>query len=251
MNALLKRIVNGATSIPALATLGASATLALLLHSVAIGGVGVLATCAFIGVDSFKKTRASVLPRSMLGDSTRLRLRDPQTRAAVLAILEARTGLERTLEESTESLAVDLAPALAQVSELDARATKLAERAEEIAAFLGKKDFAALQREVAELAQRVLQTKDHATRELYAEARSARGDQLATLFELVRTKERIAATLLSIAASLDALGAKIVRLRGLDGPAADATHDVRRDLAAMTEELASFEQTLLHLNEVS
>jgi hypothetical protein len=250
MKSITKRIISITTSVPVLVTLGASATLGVLLHSAAIGTVGVLAACAFVGIDMAKaKKRHGALPESQLGDATRLRLRDPQTRAAVAAVLEARHGLERTLDESSEGLASDLAPALAQVSELDARATKLARRAEEIATYLGKKDFAALQRAVDQLSHRVLQTSDAEARALYAGARSARGDELATLYELCRTKERIAATLLSIAASLDALAAKIVRLRGLDGTASDATHDVRRDLAAMSEELASFEETLLQLNE--
>jgi hypothetical protein len=250
MKSITKRIISVTTSVPVLVTLGMSATLGVLLHSAAIGAVGALAACAFVGADLARRDQRRVgLPESKLGDATRLRLRDQETRAAVTAVLDARRNLERTLDESSEELASDLAPALAQVAELDARATKLAIRAEEIAAYLGKKDLPTLQRDVDQLSHRVLQTNDPQARALYAEARSARGDELATLCELWRTKERIAATLLSIAASLDALAAKVVRLRGLDGSASDATHDVRRDLAAMSEELASFEETLLQLNE--
>ena len=248
---ITKRIVSVATSIPVLVTVGASTALAVLLHSAAIGGVGLLAAGAFIGLDLAKKQRIRILPESTLGDATRLRLRDPQTKQAVIAVMHARKELERTFDESSASLAADLAPALAQVAELDARAAKLAHRAEEIASYVGKKDFNALQREVEGLAHRGLQTSDPATRALYGQARDARDEELATLYELVRTKERIAATLLSIAASLDALAAKVVRLRGLDGSAADATGDVRRDLAAMSEELSNFEETLLQLNEAA
>ncbi len=248
MNPITKRILSVVTSIPVLVMIGASATLAVLLHSSAIAGVGLIAAGAFVGLDLRRtKVHRATLPESTLRDATRLH--DPQTRQAVLAVLEARRGLERTFDEASETLASDLAPALAQVAELDTRAAKIAQRAEEIARYVGKKDFSALQREVGHLDRRIEQTNDPATRALYAQARAARGDELATLYELVRAKERIAATLLSIAASLDALAAKIVRLRGLDGAATDATGDVRRDLAAMSEELSTFEETLLQLNE--
>ena len=64
-------------------------------------------------------------------------------------------------------------------------------------------------------------------------ALEARQGHLETLTELVRTKERIAATLLSIAATFDALPAKVVRLRGIDDASSDDTvGELRRALAA-------------------
>jgi hypothetical protein len=98
-----------------------------------------------------------------------------------------------------------------------------------------------------ELATRIPQTADPTTRASYVAALEARQGHLETLTDLVQTKERIGATLLSIAATFDALPAKVVRLRGID----DATSEVGRDLRQMNEEIASFEETLMHIHGVT
>jgi len=241
-----EKIVAAATSVPALATLGVATTLGLLLHSAAIGGIGVVTACAFVALDLAKakpQPKPSRLATSMLEPD---RIRDAPTRAAVAAVVDARRGLARALAESPEALALDLASALVEVADLDARAAKLAGRSDDVATYLEAKDPAVLERELERLSECIARAHDPPTRSSYEEARAARGAELATRDELARRKDRIVATLLSIAASLDALTAKVVHLRDRDG---DATIDVRRDLAALGDELAAFEPSSLPLHE--
>lgn len=229
---------------------GTAATLAVLLHSWDIGIAGAAACGVMVAMDRVAKMKPRrMLPKTPLESANGFT--DKQTAAAVEAMQLARTELERTLADTEASLVADLTPALGQISDLEARGAKLARRSEEIARFLAKSDHATLRRECDTLAARASQTLDGAARAHYAAAHAARRDHLKTLDELMWTKERIGATLLSIAAALDAIAPKIVRLRGLDGGASDLTRDVGRDLAAMTEQLTAFEEVLVQVNEGS
>jgi hypothetical protein len=253
MKKLVRSLSRSLASVPSLLAVGTAGLLAVALHSWPIAVLGVATSAALAAADVAKKK--SALPESPLPSPARIA--DPHTAGAVRAILDARKQLERALT-STDAVATMLAP----VADLEARAAKLARRAEEIAMHLNGVDFAALKREVDHLGTRIPSTPDPTTRASYVAAlearqghlatltelvRTARQGHLATLTELVRTKERIGATLLSIAATLDALPAKVVRLRGLD----DASNDVGRDLRQMNEEIASFEETLLHIHGVT
>lgn len=229
---------------------GTAATLAVLLHSWDIGLAGAAACGVMVAIDRAGKWKPRrLLPPTPLAGARAFT--DKQTAAAVEAMQLARVVLERTLADTDASLVADLSPALVQIGDLEARGAKLAKRSEEIALFLAKSDYGALRRECDALAHRASQTLDEAARAHYAAAHAARRDHLKTLDELMWTKERIGATLLSIAAALDALAPKIVRLRGLDGGASDLTRDVGRDLAAMTEQLTAFEDVLVQVNEGS
>ncbi|MBS2011270.1 MAG: hypothetical protein JST00_00045 [Deltaproteobacteria bacterium] len=245
------RAATWASEIASHATLlvgGTAATLAVLLHSWDIGLAGAAACGVMVVVERAGKWRPRrLLPRSPLGSAAEFT--DPQTASAVQALTLARAELERTLAQTEASLVADLSPALAQVGDLEARGAKLAQRSEEIARYLAKSDHATLRRECDALAARATSTADAAARAHYAAAHSARREHLKTLDELMWTKERIGATLLSIAATLDAIAPKIVRLRGLDGGASDLTRDVGRDLASMTEQLTAFEEVLVQVNE--
>lgn len=234
----MKKILRAFSSVPSLLTAGTAGLLALALHSWPIAALG-FATCAALAAADVAKKK-SMLPETPLPPPGTLE--DPHTAHAVRAILSSRAQLERALT-ATDAVG----PMLTPVVDLEARAAKLARRADEIAAHLKGVDFGTLKREVEQLAARIPSTGDATTRASYAAALEARQGHLETLMELVRTKERIAATLLSIAATFDALPAKVVRLRGID----DASNDVGRDLAQMNEEIASFEETLLHIHGVT
>jgi hypothetical protein len=234
----MKKILRALSSVSSLLTVGTAGLLAVALHSWPIAALGVAACAALTAADVTKKK--SALPESTLPRPAGIA--DPHTASAVSAILHARGQLERALT-STDAVATMLSP----VVDLETRAAKLARRAEEIAAHLKGVDLTALQREVDQLAARIPATADPTTRASYVAALEARQGHLQTLMDLVKTKERIAATLLSIAATFDALPAKVVRLRGID----DAPNDVGRDLRQMNEEIASFEETLMHIHGVS
>jgi hypothetical protein len=234
----MKKIVRAVSSVPSLLTAGTAGLLAVALHSWPIAALGAV-TCAALAAADVAKKR-SALPESSLPSPGRLD--DPHTASAVRAILEARGQLERALT-SADAVATMLSP----VVDLELRAAKLARRAEDIAAHLKRVDFGALKREAEQLSARIPATADPTTRASYVAALEARQGHLETLMELVKTKERIGATLLSIAATFDALPAKVVRLRGID----DASSDVGRDLREMNEEIASFEETLMHIHGVT
>jgi hypothetical protein len=234
----MKKILRALTSVPSLLTVGTAGLLAVALHSWPVAALGVAACAALTAADVTKKK--SALPESAL--PLPAGIDDPHTANAVCAILHARGQLERALT-STDAVATMLAP----VVDLEARAAKLARRAEDIAAHLKGVDFAALKREVEQLAARIPSTADPTTRASYVAALEARQGHLETLTELVKTKERIGATLLSIAATFDALPAKVVRLRGID----DASNEVGQELRTMNEEIASFEETLMHIHGVT
>lgn len=226
----MKKILRTLSSMPSLFTAGTAGLLAVALHSWPIAALGFVACTALAAADLVKRT-SSTLPT----------VSDPHTANALRAIALARTRLEGALRTG-DAVAALLAP----VSDLEARAGKLALCAQDIADYLKKADVAALEREVAELGARSRSATDAKTRASYAAALHARSDHLETVQDLLRTKERIAAMLLSIAATLDALPAKVVRLRGID----DATTDVGRELTQMNEEIASFEETLLTIHGV-
>jgi hypothetical protein len=234
----MKKILRALSSVPSLLTVGTAGLLAVALHSWSIAAIGAVACAALAAADVAKKKAA--LPETALPSPAGIE--DPHTAGAVRAILDARGQLERALT-STDAVATMLSP----VVDLETRAAKLARRAEDIAAHLKGVDFGALKREVLELATRIPQTADPTTRASYVAALEARQGHLETLTDLVKTKERIGATLLSIAATFDALPAKVVRLRGID----DATSEVGRDLRQMNEEIASFEETLMHIHGVT
>ncbi len=70
--------------------------------------------------------------------------------------------------------------------------------------------------------------------------------------DLVAAKERIGASLLSIAATMEALPGKIVRMRALDAQAMDQlTGDVKDELDRMNVEIQSFEETLTTLGDAA
>jgi hypothetical protein len=234
----MKKILRAFSSVPSLLTAGTAGLLAVALHSWPIAAVGI-ATCAALAAADVAKKKSGLAATILPSPD---RIQDAHTAGAIRAILDARAKLERALT-STDAVATMLGP----VVDLESRAAKLAQRAEDIAAHLQGVDFGALKREVDQLAARIPSTPDPTTRASYVATLDARRGHLETLTDLVRTKERIGATLLSIAATLDALPAKVIRLRGID----DATNDVGRELTQMNEEIASFEETLMHIHGVS
>jgi len=152
--------------------------------------------------------------------------------------------------KTPDDVKANLAVVLMTVEELEARATKLAERAEAIASYLSTVDPRAVEAGVRELAERIAVTPDTEARTHYESAKKAREEHLATLIELSNAKERIFASLVTICASTDALPAKIVRMRALDSEAMDTmTGNLREELERMNDDMKSLEETLQSLSE--
>ncbi len=237
------------TSDAALALAGLTGVTALALHSVAAIAVGGSALAAVVVWDAFgDRARApSVGPCRVRPPEA---FRDAHTRAAITSIHAAHRALADTLARGARPLPVELDGAFDAVAQLERHADALAARAEEIARHLERIDTTALHRDVGTLARRAEDTRDAETRAHYEAARASRVAHMGALCELGRSKERIAAVLLAIAATLEAMPARVLQARGL-GTGADVARDVRRELDNVTIEIASMEDTISTLEETN
>ncbi|WP_394831893.1 hypothetical protein LVJ94_35790 [Pendulispora rubella] len=240
----LRTVTKAATSALSLAVAGTATLGAVALHSwsvVALGGVAYATLVAWdlvSGNDTKKK-------------KDEITLRDPATRSAMQTLSTSRLQLDRVLQETSEDVKAHLALVLLSVDELEARATQLATRAEAIASYLLTTDVRIVEQGVRELEQRVRDTRDPEARAHYESAKKAREEHLATLVELTHVKERIFASLVTICATMDALPAKVVRMRALDSAAMDAmTGNLKDELSRMNDDMQSLEETLKSLTEV-
>ncbi len=247
---LVKALGRSATSITNIVVAGTAAVGALALHSWAIVAVGGAAYAALMAWDLTTGAGKKHDDASRLGAAEDYA--DPQTRAMVKLIAGARREIDRVIGETTPDVQASLAFVVISVGELEARAAKLAVRAEDLARYLATTDLHAVEADVEVLAARVRQARDAEAKAQYEGAHAARTEHLQTLNELLNAKERIAASLLGIAATLDGLPAKIVKMRALDAQAMDRlTGNVREELDRMNGEIKIFEETLKSLGEVS
>ena len=248
-----KRIVRATTGVTNLVVVGAAAVGAAALQSwpiLALGGAAYAAMVAWdMATGKARKAPASGAAPS-LGDVDDYG--DAQTKAAVRSILAAKLEIEKVLGETGEDVQTHLALALASATELEDRAANLAHRAEDVARYLRTTDVRVVQADVDTLARRVHDTRDPEARAQLESAHQARREHLEVLRDLFSTKERIDATLLSIASTLEALPAKIVRMRALDAQATDKlSGDVKEELDRMNSEIRTFEETLKSVTQVT
>jgi hypothetical protein len=248
-----KKIVRATTGVTNLVVVGAAAVGAAALQSwpiLALGGAAYAAMVAWdMATGKGKKTEESGAPPS-LGDVDDYG--DAQTKSSVRAILAAKLEIEKVLAETGDDVQANLTFALASVNELQERAASLARRAEDVAKYLKTTDVRVVQADVEALARRAAQTKDPEARGQLETAHKARADHLEVIKDLWSTKERIDATLLSIASTLEGLPAKIVRMRALDAQATDRlSGDVKEELDRMNTEIRTFEETLKSVAEVA
>lgn len=245
-----KTILEATTGPMNLAVAGAATLGAVALQSwpiVALGGVAYAALVAWDLV-SPKSTRGA--PRKSLPELDQLK--DPATQHAVRAIQGARVQIDRALEETPPDVQANLSIALSSVVELEDRAGKLALRAEDLARFLSTVDPRVVKQDVDDLATRAAGTKDPEAKAQYESAHKAREEHLSVLYELGNAKERIAASLVSIAATMEALPAKVVKMRALDAQAMDElSGSVKDELEQMNGEMKSLEEALKTLSEVA
>jgi hypothetical protein len=234
-----------------MAVVGAAAIGAVALHSwpvVALGGVAYAALVAWDFVSGSEKKKGSRAERTTLPDPGKLK--DQATRSAVLTIRGAQAELARVLHETSEDVKANLALALISADELVERAAVLARRSEDLGKYLSMIDPRVLEADVAQLRQRVASTEDPEAKAQYDTARKAREEHLGVILELGKTKERVSASLLGIAATLEGLPAKVVRMRALDEHAMDeASGSVKDELDRMNGEMKSLEDTLASIAE--
>jgi hypothetical protein len=243
-------LVTAVTGPVNMAVVGAAAIGAVALHSwpvVALGGVAYAALVAWDFVSGNEK-KGSRAERTTLPDPSKLK--DPATRSAVQTIRGAQAELARVLDETPEEVKANLALALISAEELVGRAAVLARRSEDLGKYLAVIDTRVLEADVAQLRLRVESTQDPEAKAQYDTARKAREEHLGVILELGKTKERVSASLLGIAATLEGLPAKVVRMRALDENAMDeASGSVKDELDRMNGEMKSLEDTLASIAE--
>jgi hypothetical protein len=232
---------------------GAAAIGAATLQSWPLLAVGGATYAALVAWDLVKKEKgasgASPEARALRPASE---YTDAQTSVAVKAILGAKVEIDRVLAETPDDVQANLAVAIGSVASLLERASALADRAEDLSRYLATKDPRAVQQEVQSLRQRVSQTADPQARAQYETALASRQDHARSLQDLANARERVVASLLSIASSLDGLPAKIVHMRALDAAAMDKLGgDVNGELERVNDEMKSFEETLRSLGETA
>lgn len=244
-----KSFVKAATTVTNIVVAGTAGVAAVALHSWAIAAVGGAALAALTAWGILgKKEMDAGGPR--LADASDFD--DPQTRAALESIKKARAEVDRVLGDTSAEVQAHLAMVVVSVGELEERASKLAVRAEDIGKYLVTQNPAQLQKDVEALEVRVRTARDKEAKAQYEAARAARAQHLATVADLVAAKERIGASLLSIAATMEALPGKVVRMRALDAQAMDQlTGDVKDELDRMNVEIQSFEETLTTLGDAA
>lgn len=242
MSTTFTRIARAATSLASIGVVGTAVATAAALHSwpvVALGGAAYAALVAWdLASGSRRRDEQVTLPAPT-------ELHDKAMQAITQTILGARADLSRVLGGTPDDVKANLALTLLSAAELETRAASLVRRGDDLAKYLVGVDARSLAKDVAELGLRVSQTADAEARGHYESARIARKEHWRAIQELIVAKERMQATLLSIAATLEALPPKIVRMRTLDASAMDAlSGSLKNELDAMNGELESFEETL-------
>ncbi len=249
-----KRLVRATTGLTNIVVVGSAAVGAAALQSwpiFALGGVAYGALVAWdLATGKSKKARSATEPVTL--DANLELFHDAQTQGTVRTILGAKAEIHRVMIETPPEVQGQLALALTSVGELEERAARLAARAEDIASYLKTTDPRVVDADCKSLAVRVSQAKDAEARTQFESALAARREHLDVLRDLENAKERIDASLMSIASTLEALPAKIVRMRALDAQATDQmSGDVKEELDRMNSEIRTFEETLKTLNEVA
>ncbi len=247
------RFARASTATTNLVVGGAAAVGAAALHSLPVLALGAVAYSALVAWDlvSGKKVDPAAPARVRVG-TTRidpLSVSDGATRATLQVIVTAHASIDRVVADAPTEVHQQLEPTLCSIAELEERAAYLAKRGEALARYLQTTDPASLQQDCDNLVAWVKQATDEATRHQLERALEARRQHLDVVLDLGRTKQRIDATLLGIASTLDGLSARIVRASGEEtqGMIGD---DVGQELARMNIEIGTFEETLKTLAEI-
>jgi hypothetical protein len=230
---------------------GAAAAGAAALHSwplAALGGVAYAALVAWDVVRGGPAKRGPVTPKLRPSRG----YQDPGVREAVENLETAQKQLQRVLVETPDDVKSHLSSVLAASEELATRAAGLAERAELLSRYLATENVPLVARDLQDLVDRAARAQDPEVKRNYEAARASREEHLKVLGDLTSARERTIASLLSVALTLEALPAKVVRMRTLDEQAMDRlTGDVQSELERMNGDVRALEETLHELGEVA
>jgi hypothetical protein len=240
---MASRLATSATSTLNLVVAGCAGVAAAALHSVPLALIGGTAYLALVAWDMLGRLPGESDP---LPDPAKLT--DPEAGNAAKALRAARRELNDVLETSPRQIRNYMAMSTASVVEMEQRAAHLIERLEQLAVYLKTTDRKAVESQLQKLRSQAEATTDVEARAQLEGAVAARDEQVRALYELQEARERLSAHLARLIAAYEGLPARVVRMRALDGQAADAlSGDMGAELDRMNHEIAAFEETLASL----
>lgn len=216
----------------------------------AVGGVAYAALVAqdLVSPEFWRKVQRDT-PRPALPAASALR--DPDTQTAALAVKRASDEVDRVLSQTPPQVREHVSSVLVAMTELRTRAHALITRAEALSTYLESVDVAGARQSAAQLEVRARDVRDDEARAKYKLAQAVQGERLAALDDIGQARERVLASLTHIAATMDGVATKIVRMRVLDEQAQDALGgNMKDELSRMNVELKAFEETLETLVEI-
>lgn len=237
-----------------LGVLGASLVGAAALGLWPLAAIGGAAYAALVASDvtSAAFRRRVLSGRTVVALPEPEALADPEVRAAVAAIRAARLEVDRVITTIPERVQRNVRGALAAIEELEQHGAALAGRGEELSRYLASVDVPAATASASALGLRAAAASDPAAQGDYEHAATAALERVQALRDIGAARERTLAHLARIAAAMQGVPPKLVRLRALDDAASDAlTDSVGSELQRMNIDLRAFEDTLQALTEVT
>ena len=234
----------------ALGVAGVAGAAGIALHSVPVVSVGILAYGALVAWEILGK--APDKPERKLPEPVVLpapaSFADQGVQQAIISLAESQTALWATVREAPDNVLACVLPALAAVRELTTHALGLAARAEELNDFLKTQDRRKLKGDLDRLALAAREATDPGARAEYGKAVANRTEQIGAVEEIAAAHDRAIAALAKVVTTLDALPAKIVRMKALDHAALDALgDDLTTDVHRLNQDIQLFENTLRSL----
>jgi hypothetical protein len=172
-------------------------------------------------------------------------LNDPALQLQVRSLRKGYEEIERVLKHTPEPVRAHLAPALASLEDLRARASQLLRDADELSRFLVGAPREGATREIQRLTDVVARTAEPEVLHEYEGALAVRKEQLAAVTRVEVEHERMLASLHFIVGTIEAIPASIYRLRVLEFRAKDdRVRETREELTRMSGELAASQHLL-------
>ncbi|HYV44452.1 MAG TPA: hypothetical protein VFA20_06295 [Myxococcaceae bacterium] len=230
---------------------GTAAVGAAALSSWAVAALGGLTYAALVAWDVaspkyWKKVLAKKPPPPSLPAAAQFQT--PEVRQAIESMQAARAHLDGALEQATESVQRYIGMSLVSLRELEQRAGTLARHCEDMRRYLATADAGKVRDAVSALERQIAAARDPEAKAQLQQAKAAREDQLRTLEDIERAGERALANLSRIAATIEGLPAKVIKMQALDAQSLDAMSvDLNKELDRMNGEIRAFEEVMAEL----
>jgi len=173
---------------------------------------------------------------------------DPALRILVAAVTSGRRDVIKVLSQVPPEVRSHVRFAVGSLEQLESCAARLVNRAEELKRYLASVERQGIVDESRRLEDLVRRTLDPDAQREYRDAKRVRDLQLEALDEVARAYDRMTARLTRVAATIEGLPARIVRIRLLDAESRDdLSTELDEELDRVGAELSTCEQTLTTL----